>query len=305
MGASSGHQVEDEKPSGGVADGAGGDGKAAGVPNWAWAGGENWDACAGDCLNIMKTMNDESVDLVIGSPPYCGKMRRYIGGKERPLSPKEWASWMADVVMESTRISSGYAIFVVNGSVRGGRYNAATERLIVECDDRGLVCERPAIWHKNAPPNRRDWFGNDWESIVAFKDRKKPHVWNWEAIGTPPKFTNGGRFRQRTETGERRLGNEYPTGKLARPRDVLRVTVGGGHLGWSGASENEAPFPIKLIEPFIKALTNPGGTVCDPFLGSGSTLHAAVSLGRLGIGFDSRQSQVELTKRRMEWLAAQ
>ena len=264
-----------------------------------------WSVQVGDCLDVMRGMSPESVDLVIGSPPYCGKMRRYIGGKDKPLTPKEWASWMADVVVASTRLSRGYAIFVVNGSVKAGQYNAACERLLVECDDRGLLVERPVIWHKNAPPNRKDWFGNDWEYVLAFKDRAKPHVWNWEAIATPPKFTNGGRFRQRTETGERRLGNEYPTGKLARPRDVHRCTVGGGHLGWAGASSNEAPYPLKLVEPFIKALTNPGGIVLDPFSGSGSSIHAAVSLGRIGHGIDNRECQVELTKARMLWLATQ
>ena len=154
------------------------------------------------------------------------------------------------------------------------------------------------MWHKNAPPNRKDWFGNNWEYCMAFGERGD--VWNWEAIGTPRKYDSGGKFRQRTADGSRKIGNSYPTGKLARPRDVLRVTVGGGHMGSPLAHENEAPYPEKLVEPFILALTNPGDTVLDPFAGSGTTLAVAKRLGRHSIGIDNRQSQIDLTERRLQ-----
>ena len=63
----------------------------------------------------------------------------------------------------------GPVLWVVNGAVRKGRYMPAVERLMVALDDIGVHLERPCIWHKNAPPNRRDWFGNDWEYIIAAK----------------------------------------------------------------------------------------------------------------------------------------
>jgi len=91
----------------------------------------------------------------------------------------------------------------------------------------------------------------------------------------------------------------YPKNKLARPRDVLRVTVGGGHLGSKLAHDNEAPFPEALVEPFIKALSNPGDVVLDPFCGSGTTLAVALRLGRRAIGIDNRLSQINLTLRRL------
>jgi DNA modification methylase len=62
--------------------------------------------------------------------------------------------------------------------------------------------------------------------------------------------------------------------------------------------ENEAPFPEFLAEFFVLSFCPPGGTVLDPFCGSGTTLAMALRHGRKAIGIDVRASQVELTKRR-------
>jgi hypothetical protein len=77
--------------------------------------------------------------------------------------------------------------------------------------------------------------------------------------------------------------------------------VGGGVMGgdqW--ASQNEAPFPEKLAEFFILSFCKPGGTVLDPFSGSGTTAAVALRHGRNAIGIDLRQSMVELARSRCE-----
>ena len=252
-----------------------------------------------DCLPWLRDLEANSVNFVIGSPPYAEKGLRYLGGVSRPLPTAEWVPWMADVTEAAVAACSGYVMWVVNGAVRKGAYLPACELLVAEAYNRGIGVERPCIWHKNAPPNRKDWFGNDWEYILAFKKVGSKPNFDWESIAEPPKYDSGGRFRQRTQTGERRLGNEYPQNKLARPRDVFRVTVGGGHLGSKLAHENEAPFPEKLVEPFIKVCCPENGIVLDPFCGSGTTLAVATRLGRLAVGVDVRESQVELTHRRL------
>ena len=249
----------------------------------------------GDCLAVLKKMPTDSVKMVITSPPYHGKMRRY--GSNRKMTDKEWASWMADVVQECVRVATGEVIVVANGCVRVNRYYPSCERLIVECDDRGIRCERPVIWHKNATPSRKNWFTNDWEFCMAFGTKAD---WNYEAIGTPPKYKSGGAFRQRDSKGKRKQGGSYPTRKITNPRDVLRVTVGGGHLGSAIAHENEAPYPEKLVEPFVLALSNPGDTVLDPFGGSGTTIAVAMKHGRKAIAIDNRKSQLVLMSRRIQ-----
>jgi len=207
---------------------------------------------------------------------------------------------MLQVTAAAVRVCRGMVLWVANGAVRDGRYLLACEGLVWEWYKRGGWSDRSCIWHKNAPPNRRDWFGNDWEPVLAFKKPGATIHFDWRAIAEPPRYKAGGRFRQRSANGARRLGNGYPKSDLARPRDVFRVTVAGGHMGSKLAHAGEAPFPEKLIEPFVKVLTRPGDLVCDPFLGSGTTAAVANRLGRRFVGVDFRESQVELARKRIE-----
>jgi 16S rRNA G966 N2-methylase RsmD len=84
----------------------------------------------------------------------------------------------------------------------------------------------------------------------------------------------------------------------ANPGNVIHCHGGGGHLGSPIAHENEAPFPEKLADFFIKSFCPPGGVVLDPFGGSGTTLASAVSNGRIAHCIDIRESQYELMSRR-------
>jgi hypothetical protein len=81
--------------------------------------------------------------------------------------------------------------------------------------------------------------------------------------------------------------------------ELQRFNVGGGCMGSHLAHENEAPFPLELAAFFVKSFCPPGGVVCDPFIGSGTTAHAAIELGRKVKGCDIRQSQIDLTRRRL------
>lgn len=91
----------------------------------------------------------------------------------------------------------------------------------------------------------------------------------------------------------------YAPPVLANPGVLIKgIKVGGGLMGHQLAHENEAPYPQKLAEWFIRGWCRPGGIVLDPFSGSGTTVAAAVALGRHGIGCDLRFNQCELGRKR-------
>lgn len=91
----------------------------------------------------------------------------------------------------------------------------------------------------------------------------------------------------------------YEEPAIANPGNVLELAVGGGVMGHALAHENEAPYPLGLPSFFVKSCCPPNGIVCDVFSGSGTTAHAAIDAGRRFVGCDVRQSQVDLTIRRM------
>lgn len=91
----------------------------------------------------------------------------------------------------------------------------------------------------------------------------------------------------------------YGPPPIANPGNVIRTGNGGNQCGHPLAHENEAPMNLALAERFVCWFCPPGGVVLDPFCGSGTTVHAAVLHGRRAVGCDVRESQVELTARRM------
>jgi len=276
---------------------------------------KNGEFFVGDVLDVLRSMPSLSVDAIFTSPPYPGKMGRYEGltkEERKRLNSIVWHEWMIEVAKECSRISKGYSFFVVNGTVEDGEYDGEPEFFIGGAKRAGLCLDRPCIWHKNSPPNRMNYLSNDWEYIVSIKNplaiksksNKTPKeiFFDWEKIGTPPKYKTGGKFRQRNANGERREGGDYPTNPITRPRDVIRATVGGGHLGSKLAHRTEAPFPESLVEYFVKAFVPEGGIVLDPFIGGGTVAAVAERLGMRWVGVDNRESQLDATKERVNSL---
>ena len=91
----------------------------------------------------------------------------------------------------------------------------------------------------------------------------------------------------------------YSPPKKANPGNVIHCKVGGGLMGSRLAHENEAPFPETLAEFFVRSFCPPGGVVLDPFCGSGTTCSVAAKNGRGFVGMDVRESQIELTAKRL------
>ncbi|WP_202974202.1 site-specific DNA-methyltransferase [Fimbriiglobus ruber] len=111
----------------------------------------------------------------------------------------------------------------------------------------------------------------------------------------PPVKANPGIIINRTYTAEEvtKILARYEHG------DIVDCVVGGGKMGHDAAHDNEAPYPLELVERFVLSCCPPGGTVADCFTGSGTTAHAAIIHGRNFIGCDIRESQVEIARNRL------
>jgi hypothetical protein len=139
---------------------------------------------------------------------------------------------------------------------------------------------------------------NDWEPIICgTKHGRLPWADN-TAMGDAPKYDQPRSVTNRRKDGSRVQG-QYLDPDVCNPGNIISCLVGSGHMGWRDASENEAPFPEKLAEFFVRSFCPPGGIVLDPFSGSGTTVAMAVKHGRNGVGIDARASQVELGETRL------
>lgn len=253
---------------------------------------------AGDCLEWMRAQPDESVDLVFGSPPYESARKYGIGFA---LSGQDWVNWMAERAIEMARISRGLVALVVEGQTSQFRWSATPALLMADLHRAGLHLRKPPIMHRVGIPGSGgpDWLRNDYEFVVCVS-RPGRLVWSDPtALGKPPAYAPGGRPSHRRQSGQRVAGRTYRPPKLANPGNVIHVPVGGGHLGHPLAHENEAPFGVKLAAFFVRSFCPPGGVVLDPFCGSGTTGQAALENDRDFVGIDIRESQVDLSRRRL------
>jgi hypothetical protein len=300
-------------------------------------GTELWSVECADAKAWLQAMPTDSCDLVLTSPPYA-EARLYLeNGDDLGIARTvdEWVAWCVPIYMECVRVSRGLVAWIVGGSTKNYRWNAAPFLFAAELHRRGVNLRNPVIYYRHSIPGTggKDWLRANTEYVIcANKGGQLP----WSdptACGSPPKYKPGGECSFRMADGTRVNGRQqtprraggkrevqgYVPPKLANPgnvveevytasevaallggdSDVSRHAVGGGRMGHPLATENEAPFPLTLAEFFVKSFCKPDGLVIDPFVGGGTVLHAAIIHGRRGRGCDIRDSQVDLARRRL------
>lgn len=164
---------------------------------------------------------DQSVDLVIGSPPYCDA-RDYGMNAQRPAA--QWVDWMLDVTTEACRVSRGLVLWVCAGVSRKRCYWPAPEGLMWEWYKRGNQLWRPAFWHRVGIPGSggKQWLRADVEYVLAFKRDAEWLPWaDNTANGHPPKWGPGGEMSHRVTAGMRinQWGHPIGTGGTAGSAD--------------------------------------------------------------------------------------
>ncbi len=244
----------------------------------------------GDCKEELQSLPNESVDLIVTSPPYADQRKRTYGG----VSPNEYVEWFLPISAEILRVLKPSGTFILNIKERvvsGERHTYVLE-LIIAMKAQGWLWTEEFVWHKKNSypgkwPNR---FRDAWERLLQFNKQKKFKMLQEEVM------VNTG------DWAKTRLRNLSQTDKL---RDESRVGSGFGkkienwvsrdkafptnvlHLATECSNrDHSAAFPEALPEWFIKLFTEAGDVVLDPFMGSGTTLRVAKRLQRNAIGID-------------------
>ncbi|HQJ17055.1 MAG TPA: site-specific DNA-methyltransferase [Candidatus Cloacimonas sp.] len=244
----------------------------------------------GDALEILQTIEKESIDLIVTSPPYADSRTNTYGG----IKPDEYNEWFLPITQELLRILKPTGTFILNIKekvVNGERHTYVIE-LILNMRKQGWLWTEEFIWHKkNCYPGK--WpnrFRDAWERLLQFNKNKFFKMYQEEVM-----IPIG-------DWAEKRLSNLSHTDKI---RDTSKVGSGFGknvsnwvgkdmvyptnvlHLATECGNKNHsATFPYALPEWFIKLFTRPGDVVLDPFMGSGTAVFAALNMGRKAIGID-------------------
>jgi len=256
------------------------------------------DVILGDCLDVLKSLPGNSVDLIVTSPPYADQRKTTYGG----VSPDKYVEWFLPITKELKRVLHPKGTFVLNIKekvVEGERHTYVME-LIIEMKNQGWFWTEEFIWHKKNCfpgkwPNR---FRDSWERLLQFNKAKDFNMYQ-DAVRIPMGDWAKTRLKNLSETDKRRDNSKVGSGfgknvskwvgrDLAYPTNVLVIATE------SSNKKHSAVFPKELPSWFIKLFTKPGDVVLDPFLGSGTTSIAAFQLDRSSIGIEIQEEYHKL-----------
>jgi len=256
------------------------------------------DVILGDCLEALKRLPDNSVDLIVTSPPYADQRKSTYGG----ISPDKYVEWFLPITKEMLRVLSPKGTFILNikEKVVDGERHTYVMELVIEMKKQGWLWTEEFIWHKKNCfpgkwPNR---FRDSWERLLQFNKQKDFNMYQDEVM-VPMGDWAKTRLKNLSETDKIRDNSRVGSGfgknvskwvgrEMAYPTNVLMMATE------SSNKKHSAVFPKELPSWFIKLFTKTGDVVLDPFLGSGTTSIAAFQLDRNSIGIEIQEEYHEL-----------
>ena len=241
-------------------------------------------------LTFMRRLPDESMSLIVTSPPYnIGK------AYEQRTSEDQYIETQAACIAEAVRL------LTANGSIcwQVGNYVNSSE--VVPLDivlypifkNHGLQLRNRIVWMFGHGLHCQKRFSGRYETILWFT-KSDDFVFHLDPVRIPAKYPNKKYFKG-PKKGQI-SGN--PLGK--NPTDVWDIpNVKSNHVE---KTDHPCQFPVGLVERLVLALTNPGDCVLDPYLGVGSTAIAALKHDRQAYGCDTEQSYIDVAWERIHQL---
>jgi site-specific DNA-methyltransferase (cytosine-N4-specific) len=267
-----------------------------------------------DSLDMLKEIPDDSISLIITSPPYGLRKKKEYGNAD----PEEYIKWFMPFAKEFLRILKPDGSFVLN--IGGGWERGKPTRslyqfeLLIELCKSGFNLAEEFVWYKPATlPTPAEWVTI---RRVRVKDAIE-YVW-WLSKTAHPKADNRKVLRPYSDSMKSLLAKGYkaktrPSGhkisdkfrtdnKGSIPPNFLEIsnTESNSHYLRMCQKYNLKPhparFPAKLPEFFINFLTDKKDIVLDPFAGSNVTGEAAEKLERQWIAFELKEEYLKGSK---------
>jgi site-specific DNA-methyltransferase (adenine-specific)/site-specific DNA-methyltransferase (cytosine-N4-specific) len=261
--------------------------------------GNQIDLYHGDSLLVLKSLPDNSVDLIVTSPPYSDQRKSTYGG----IHPDKYVEWFLPISLELLRVLKPTGSFILNikEKVYDGERHTYVIELILAMRKQGWLWTEEYMWHKKNSfpgkwPNR---LRDGWERLLHFNKDKKFNMYQ-DNVKIPIGDWSTKRLSNLSEKDKTRDESKVGSGfgkkienwlgkEMVLPDNVLYMATETSNKGHS------AVFPESLPEWFIKLFTKEGDVVLDPFLGSGTTCKVASKLNRNSIGVELNDDYFNLT----------
>jgi DNA modification methylase len=257
----------------------------------------------GDSLELLKQLPDNSVDLVLTSPPYAD-LKTYIDFKG--ILADDYVNWFIPYCKEIHRVlkPTGSFILNINDKVENGFRHPYVFDLISEIHKKTeLKMFERLFWNKLKSLPNKARFGDRVEYLFWFA-KEKGFKFNLDDMRTPYAEKSIKRMqnplkKRFARNEENQVANDYkdwaPNPKGALPTTLINISSESKRI----ADNHVAVFPVDLVEYFIKGATDKGDLVLDIFMGTGTTAVASKKLGRNWMGFELQQDYIDVANIRV------
>lgn len=243
-----------------------------------------------DNLDFMRRLPKSSMHLIVTSPPYnLGK--EY----EKKTSLDTYIEQQAATIAEAVRLlhPNGSICWQVGNHVNDGEVFPLDIILYDLFKKHGLRLRNRIVWTFGHGLHCQKRFSGRHETILWFT-KSDDYIFNLDPVRVPSKYPNKKHFKGPNKG--RISGN--PLGK--NPADVWEIpNVKANHVE---KTIHPCQFPVALVERLVLALTHPGHSVLDPYLGVGSSALAALKNQRKAFGCDITQEYIDVALERVELL---
>lgn len=246
-----------------------------------------------DALILLKTLPEESVDLIFADPPYNIKKAEW----DSFSSQKEYVAWSMEWIKEARRVLKPTgSLFICGFSEILADLKWAASPLFKGC--------KWLVWfYRNKGNLGKDW-GRSHESILHFRVSKK-FIFNIDEVRIPynahtlkypqRKQAESSHFHNDNSTKKEYVWQPHPLG--AKPKDVLEIPT-LSNSSWEKTS-HKTQKPVELLRRIILSSTHENHLVLDPFGGSGTTYAVAEATNRQWIGSELEKEYCKIIKKRV------
>ncbi|MGE8692820.1 DNA-methyltransferase [Bifidobacterium bifidum] len=243
----------------------------------------------GDSIEWMKTINDESIDMVFADPPYNIKKADWddFGSQERYI---EWS--MRWIEQASRILKPTGSLYVCGFSEILADLKHPSMRYFSSC--------RWLVWfYRNKANLGKDW-GRSHESILHLRKKDFGHI-NYDDVRIPyGKHTLKYPDHPQADSSQYgRKGSHWTPNPLgAKPKDVVEIPTTCN--GMNEKTPHPTQKPEELLRKLILASSSEGDLVLDPFSGSGTTAVAASQLHRQWLACDENPEYNQWAAQRLD-----
>lgn len=244
-----------------------------------------------DAIEFLKTLGNESVELIFADPPYNIKKAEW----DTFSSQKEYVEWSMEWIIEAQRVLKR------NGSLYVCGFSEILADIKWSASNLFKGCKWLVWFYRNKGNLGNDW-GRSHESILHFR-KSKEFIFNIDEVRIPyNEHTLKYPARKQAETSQYSNGKKSnyvwtPNPLGAKPKDVFEIpTISNG--SWE-KTIHKTQKPVELLRKIILSSSNEDSLILDPFGGSGTTYAVAEAYQRNWIGTELELEYCSIIKDRV------